>query len=201
MAWKSRAERCRAMPQQARKPTSSSARTVPRLVLRRPARVSNKPKTRVVTGEVRPGPRDFQAAMDDWVHEQRQALADNVPGSMECLDEVMERGIDVTTHYSGTGAAEIACAAVASRRVRFHGACDLNPTCRMVLLHHSPDSAAEHVTKDLCARPPPHIVEELKAGLRQYQDKAGVRARASTPSIPDRESVRAVELEWVDAAM
>ena len=173
---------------------------------RRPASVINqrlKPKAvlkhRVVAGEVRPGPRDFKAAMDDWAHEQRRALADDVPGSMECLDEVMERGIDVTTHYSGTGAAEIACAAVASGRVRFHGACDFNPTCRNVLLHHSSESAAEHVTQDLCKRPPPHIVEELTAELRRYQDKAGVRA--STPNTLDRERVRVVGLEWVDAAM
>ena len=119
-----------------------SAWTTLRPVLRRPASVINKRlspkamlKDRVTTGEVRPVPHDLKAAMDDWAHTQRRALADNVLGSTECLDEVMERGIDVTTHYSGTGAAEMS-----------------------VLLRHFADSAAEHVTQDLCTHPPPRIV-------------------------------------------
>ena len=83
-------------------------------------------------GELRPGPYDYATAMDDWAPEQRRALAEEVPGSMVHLQEVIGRGIDVTTHYSGTGAAEMACAAIAPGQVKFHGAGDFNPTCREV---------------------------------------------------------------------
>ena len=218
MVWKSRGLRSSAQP---------SSRAAPGPVLRRPAS-RLKPKAvkckdrrvadvaiAVHAGASTPGPRDFASAMDDWAQEQRKALAGSVPGSMTCLREVRERGIDVTTHYSGTGAAEMACAALAPGRVTFHGACDFNPMCRNVLLHHAPESAAEHVTQDLCQRPPPHVVEELRAELRRRQLRAGIRApgvaakqsnaqkaRASTPSsMPRRERVRAAGLKWVDAAM
>ena len=153
-------------------------------------------------GELRPGPYDYATAMDDWAPEQRRALAEEVPGSMVHLQEVIGRGIDVTTHYSGTGAAEMACAAIAPGQVKFHGACDFNPTCRKVLIHHGAESAAEHVTTDLCERPPPHILEELRAELRTHQDKFGAPSRASTPSrSPEREVVQAIGLQWVAAAM
>ena len=153
-------------------------------------------------GELRPGPHDYATAMDDWAPEQRRALAEDVPGSMVQLQEVIGRGIDVTTHYSGTGAAEMACAAIAPGQVKFHGACDFNPTCRKVLIHHGAESAAEHVTTDLCERPPPHILEQLRAELRTHQDKLGAPSRASTPSrSPEREVVKAIGLQWVVAAM
>ena len=107
-----------------------------------------------------PGPHDFATCMDDWRDQQRRSLGERLPGSLDCLEEVMEGGLDVSTH-SGTGAAEMACATVAPGRVRCHVACDINPTCRKVLLQHSLESSAEHVSEDLCKRPPSHIVEEL----------------------------------------
>ena len=138
--------------------------------------------------ELRPGPHDYATAMDDWAPEQRRALAEEVPGSMVHLQEVIGRGIDVTTHYSGTGVAEMACAAITPGQVKFHGACDFNPTCRKVLVHHGAESAAEHVTTDLCDRPPPHILEESRAAdtprqaQRPFSCFHGRRAAsASTP--------------------
>jgi len=97
--------------------------------------------------------------MDDWRDQQRRSLSERVPGSLDCLEEVMERGLDVITHHSDAGAAEMACATVAPGWVRCHGACDINPTCRNVLLQHSLESSDEHLSEDLCKRPPSHIVE------------------------------------------
>lgn len=173
---------------------------------------------------MKPGPRDLDAAMSDWKDVQREALRERVPGSLDCLDAVLRRGLVVTTHYSGTGAAEMALAQVAPGRVRFHAACDLDPRCREVLLHHPPDCAAEHVTEDLCAGPPKHVVDEMRAELRKYQDKlsAGTstssNARASTSgkaksrgarkasgkvsaSQARMAAVRDLGLEWVKVAM
>ena len=89
--------------------------------------------------------------MNDWMYAQQQALLEHVPGSIDCLQEVLDRGLDVTTHYSGTGAAEIATEKVFGSRVRFHSACDISPICQCVLLKHGPECAAEHVYKDLLA--------------------------------------------------
>ena len=75
-----------------------------------------------------PGPRSFQDTMDDWQIQQRRALSIHAPGSTPCLEDVSARGLDVTTHYSGTGAAEMATAKVFPGRVRFHSACDISPT-------------------------------------------------------------------------
>ena len=84
------------------------------------------------------------------------ALGQHVPGSHENLKRVLDKGIVVTTHYSGTGAAEMALAKIAPGRVTFHSACDLDPICREVLrLNHPMECAVEHVPKDLCP-PPPH---------------------------------------------
>ena len=82
------------------------------------------------------------------------ALGQRVSGSHENLKRVLDKGIVVTTHYSGTGAAEMALAKIAPGRVKFHSACDLDPICQEVLLTHPMECAAEHVSKDLCQRPP-----------------------------------------------
>ena len=85
-----------------------------------------------------PGPRSFEESMEDWRDMQKAALWHHVPASMECLDDVYSRGVNVTTHYSGTGAAEMAVAKVLRGSVHFHGACDFSPTCQHVLLNHGP---------------------------------------------------------------
>ena len=95
-------------------------------------------------------------------------------------------------HYSGTGAAEMAFAKIAPGRVKFHSACDLDPICREVLRpNHPMECAAEHVSKDLCQRPPPRIVDALRAELQRQHER--LAARASTPS--------EIALEWVGVAM
>lgn len=119
------------------------------------------------------------------------ALGQHVSGSHENLKRVLDKGLVVTTHYSGTGAAEMALAKIAPGRVKFHSACDLDPICQAVLLNHPMECAAEHVSKDLCQRPPPHIVDALRAELQKHH--ARLAARASTSS--------EIALEWVDAAM
>ena len=137
--------------------------------------------------------------MDDWMEQQECALLDHVPGSIDRLQEVLDRGLDVTTHYSGTGAAEIATEKVFRSRVRFHSACDISPTCQCVLLKHGPECAAEHVYKDLLDRPPRHIVDHLKSLLVQYQEVAEIRA--STPGNDRREVISVVGKMWVQVAM
>ena len=89
------------------------------------------------------------------------ALGQHVSGSHEHLKRVLDKGIVVATHYSGTGAAEMALAKIAPGRVKLHSACDLDPICRAVLLNHHMECAAEHAPKDLCQRPPPRIVDAL----------------------------------------
>ena len=83
-------------------------------MLRRPARVIQQAaKTKFLS----PGPRDHDAAMNDWRDAQLVALGQRVSGSHENLKRVLDKGIVVTTHYSGTGAAEMALAKIAPGRV------------------------------------------------------------------------------------
>ena len=50
--------------------------------------------------------------------------------------------------------------------------------------------------------PPSHIVEELKAELRNYEDKAGLRVSSMlSSSKADAEHIRTIGLEWVGVAM
>ena len=137
--------------------------------------------------------------MEDWQMAQQRVLSAHVPGSLQCLEDVSNRGLVVTTHYSGTGAGEMAMAKVFPGRVRFHSACDISPTCQHVLLNHGPECAAEHVTKDLLARPPQKIVDRLKSLLVEYQEQAEIRA--ATPGDDKREIVSAVGRDFVQSAM
>ena len=158
--------------------------------------------------------------MEDWADAQRAAWRERVPGSLARLDAVHRRGLVVTTHDSGTGAAEMAVQRVVPGRARFHGACDINPICRDVLLNHPPECAAEHVMLDICARPPQHVVDELREGLLKCLMK--LRARTSTSSKALASSaglgrtpptttatashvrgatVQSIALEWVEMAM
>ena len=142
------------------------------------------------------GPTTFEEALCDWAHKQRRNLR-IIPGSRSRLEAVFARGIDVTTHYSGTGAAEMAVADIAAcvsengkSCVKFHSCCDISPICRNVLLNHPPESKAEHCFDDLCSRPPESIVDQLQKLLLEYKQKA---SRASTPGD--------ISMEWVRAAM
>ena len=56
-------------------------------------------------------------------------------------------------------------------KVHLHGACDVSTTCQRVLLNHGPEHAAEHVSKDLLARPPRDVVDKLKQELDRFQER------------------------------
>ena len=130
--------------------------------------------------------------MGDWAEVQRDALIEHVPESDECLEDMSLRGMVVTTHYSGTGAAEMAVEMVLPGRVHFHSACDVSRTCQQVLLQHGPECSPEHVSTDLTARPPRAVVDRLCWVLKEYQQKARGQKRAVT---------EAVGLEWLKAGM
>ena len=137
--------------------------------------------------------------MGDWKIAHQQALSWRVNGSIQRLQDISGRGLDVTTHYSGTGAGEMATEKVFPGRVRFHAACDISPTCQCVLPNHGQECAAEHVSQDLLARPPQNMVDHLRSLLVQYQEIAEIRA--ATPGNDKREVFKAVGLEWVKVAM
>lgn len=189
MAWLSRTERM--PPVRKKKPLQKPRK-------RRPPTCAPTPGRQ----PVRMGPTTFDAALSDWAHMQRQCLG-SIPGCRSRLQAVFARGIDVTTHYSGTGAAEMAVAAVAEcvsqkwksdeedfEGVKFHGCCDKSPICRRVLLNHPPESKADHCFEDLCSRPPERLTDQLGKLLLKYQRAA---ARASSPGC--------IGKQWVQAAM
>ena len=95
----------------------------------------------------------------------------------------LETGLDITSHYSGTGTAEVALATIAGDSMVSYAACDTNAICRDVLLHHPPASAPQHVFSDLCERPPGEVMERLRERLRQVQVEAGI-----APAAPDNAS-------------
>ena len=174
-------------------------------VLRRPAATTSmvkKPKAFVVRAGIAsaPGPRNLHEAVHDWKPALDKVLPEHVPFGMQMLEDMSKRGVVVTTHYSGTGAAEMATATILPGRVIFHGACDLNPTCQKVLLNHGPECTAEHVSADIMARCPKHIVDQLRADLNKYQQEA--EALVSASKQPGHKGIlRDVSLKWVDAAM
>ena len=128
------------------------------------------------------GPTTLSSAMDEWAEHQRHAMNARWPDSFQRLERLFGRGLVCTTHYSGTGAAEMALAKISTRPggVLFHSACDVDPTCQQVLLGHGLESRAEHVFGDLCARPPANIRAALEAALGRFQKRA---RRASTPAL------------------
>ena len=63
-----------------------------------------------------PGPATLQALVHDWVAVGRQQVA-TMPGGLARLDAFCESELVVTTHYSGTGAAEQAICACKVRDV------------------------------------------------------------------------------------
>ena len=117
------------------------------------------------------------------------------------MQENLNRGLVVTTHYSGVGTAEKAVAIVADGNAAFHSACDLNSACREVLLHHEPDSAPEHVFDDLCARPPAPIVDQLRAKLKTFQAQIHARTSTSSTGAESAQDIQQVGVKWVTVAM
>lgn len=152
---------------------------------------------------VRMGPANFDAAMTDWAATQRQWLRS---GGRSRLQAVFARGIDMTSHYSGTGAAELSVAAIAAgvsqewnsesgvfAGVKFHGCCDLSPICRQVLMSHSAESKSEHCFGDMCSRPPESVVNQLRKLLLKHQRKAN--------DAPSARRQTDIGKEWVSSAM
>ena len=77
----------------------------------------------------------------------------------------LETGLDLTSHYSGTGAAEVALAKIAGDQMVSYSACDKNKVCQDVLQHHSGASAPRHIFAELCDRPPEDIMARLRRRL------------------------------------
>ena len=156
-----------------------------------------------------PGPRDIIEAQTDWADVQRWRAATASP-LCDRLANKVRVGLDLTSHYSGTGAAESALAAIAGDQFVSYSACDIDLICQDVLVHHPKGvSAPQHVFADLCDRPPVEIMQELRQRLKQAQIKAGVaRGRASTPAeqatgggASTPETIQRVGREWVREAM
>ena len=113
--------------------------------------------------------------------------------------------MDITSHYSGTGTAEVALAMIAGDSMVSYAACDTNAICRDVLLHHPPASAPQHVFSDLCERPPGEVMERLRERLKKVQVQAGVAPAApgsDSASTPVSASACAgLGRRWVREAM
>ncbi len=100
------------------------------------------------------GPASLQALMDDWALVHQRQIGDAMPGGLARFHELLRRGLDVTTHYSGTGAPEQALrrsseAAGLPRSVSFYSTCDNDSLCREVLEGHPLECRAQHSFEDL----------------------------------------------------
>ena len=132
----------------------------------------------------RPGPSNCVDASQDWSHvESRWAHCPAARSWARRLRRKCEVGLDITSHYSGTGTAEVALAMIAGDSMVSYAACDMNAICRDVLLHHPPASAPQHVFSDLCERPPGEVMERLRERLKKVQVEAGI-----APAAPDSAS-------------
>ena len=133
--------------------------------------------------------------MHDWADDQRSALASRWPDSAQRLEGLFARGVVCTTHYSGTGAAEVALAQISTHAggIHFHSACDIDPVCQQILLGHGPRTQAEHIFGDLCGRPPVDVQKSLRACLARFQKKAH---RASTPSCAFLQEAMDLLTQW-----
>jgi hypothetical protein len=88
------------------------------------------------------------------------------------LSDVLDRGIFVTSGYSGTGGFELAVDAVVTAagvsldkvpNIVYYSACDSSESARQALLSHSPRTRPEHVFGDMLERVPDRELQELKA--------------------------------------
>ena len=108
-----------------------------------------------------PGPSKSVEASQDWSGvRSRWAHCPAATIWAGRLKRKLEVGLDLTSHYSGTGAAEIAFATIAGDRMVSYAACDIGRICQDVLLHHPPAPAPLHVFKDLCERPTAEVMEK-----------------------------------------
>ena len=105
-------------------------------VLRR--RVRSQPAAKRARAST-PGPSDFRAAHSDWSDVQQ--LTSCLP---KWLERKLDVGLDITSHYSGTGAAEAALSRIAGDRMVPYSACDIDLVCQDVLLHHDVGAAPHH---------------------------------------------------------
>ena len=154
----------------------------------------------------RPGPSNCVDASQDWSHvESRWAHCPAARIWARRLRRKCEVGLDITSHYSGTGTAEVALAMIAGDSMVSYAACDTNAICRDVLLHHPPASAPQHVFSDLCERPPGEVMERLRERLKKVQVQAGVAPAApgsDSASTPVSASACAgLGRRWVREAM
>ena len=156
-----------------------------------------------------PGPGNLNEAQTDWVDVQRWQAATKNPLSQRLANKIRV-GLDLTSHYSGTGAAESALTSIAGIQLVSYSACDIDRTCQDILMHHPDEvSAPQHVFGDLRDRPPLEIMQKLRQSLQHAQNKAGI-AR-SCDSTPDKsttaigasthETIQKIGREWVDEAM
>ena len=159
-----------------------------------------------------PGPSNSTDASEDWSDlESRWAHCPAAPIWAGRLRRKLEIGLDITSHYSGTGAAEVAFAKIAGDHMVSYSACDVNKVCQDVLLHHSVASAPRHVFADLCDRPPGEVMGRLRRRLKEVQAEAGISSAApgsaSTPASASKASsthlpvLRRLGRRWVREAM
>ena len=80
-----------------------------------------------------PGPRNMVEAQTDWADVQRWQAATKSPLSQRLANKVRV-GLDLTSHYSGTGAAESALAGIAGNQLVSYSACDIDHTCQEILM-------------------------------------------------------------------
>ena len=136
----------------------------------------------------RRGPNSY-AGLQDWAQD---ALAQIGPAAF-VLRDAMERGVWLTSHYSGVGTPEASLQEVAREACRgqggtFRGAlpfscCEITADCRSVLLAHTP--RAQHVFGDVMERVTQGVRDKLHSLLDRYKSKAegikvhdrGVRGR------------------------
>ena len=65
-----------------------------------------------------PGPGDYNSAMHDWKTVQQDLLFQHLPQGLHRMQDVLAKGIVVTTHYSVTGVAEIGIASISGSQGR-----------------------------------------------------------------------------------
>ena len=115
------------------------------------------------------GPTDWLAVQKDWALVHRKALQKAMPGGLERLQSLFQRGLDVTTHYSGTGAAEqslfaiMKAAGFGNRSISVHSTCDIDPKCLEILEAHPAETRACHSFDDIMSNVPGPILTRFRS--------------------------------------
>ena len=116
-------------------------------------------------------------------------LSDEVQSN---IDTLFERGITMSTHYSGMGSAECAAAFLLQARAQAHGghnfkgidfnhSCDTDPKCRKVLKAHSIESRSRHLFGDIHERVSPEVLEQLQQTQTRCNAELTRRTDAGEP--------------------